>query len=73
MCSLMLHGYCTVQVAYPSPGHVMLLKWLCLCLGNLCQDATEAGAAPVLVLPLARVSTGQSPLWAERITKPAKE
>jgi hypothetical protein len=31
------------QVPFPTPGHGLLLKWLCLCLGKLCQDNPEVG------------------------------
>ncbi|GAX72618.1 hypothetical protein CEUSTIGMA_g74.t1 [Chlamydomonas eustigma] len=44
------------QVPFPSSGHALLLKWLCLCLGKLCQDMPEIslmaireGAADLLV------------------------
>ncbi|KAL6753623.1 raptor N-terminal caspase like domain-containing protein [Haematococcus lacustris] len=44
------------QVPFPTPGHGLLLKWLCLCLGKLCQDnpgislnAIREGAADLLV------------------------
>ena len=29
------------QVPFATPGHPLLLKWLCLCLGKLCQDMPE--------------------------------
>lgn len=29
------------QEPFQTPGHALLLKWLCLCLGKLCQDAPE--------------------------------
>ena len=32
------------QVPFASPGHHLLLKWLCLCLGKLCQDMPEVGS-----------------------------
>jgi regulator-associated protein of mTOR len=44
------------QVPFATPGHPLLLKWLCLCLGKLCQDMPEIslmaireGAADLLV------------------------
>ncbi|KAG1677758.1 hypothetical protein FOA52_001070 [Chlamydomonas sp. UWO 241] len=44
------------QVPFTTPGHPLLLKWLCLCLGKLCQDMPEIslmaireGAADLLV------------------------
>jgi len=33
------------QEPFQTPGHALLLKWLCLCLGKLCQDAPEVGCA----------------------------
>ena len=30
-----------VQLPFTDPGHHLLLKWLCLCLGKLCQDMPE--------------------------------
>eukprot|EP00798_Chlamydomonas_sp_ICE-L_P020688 gene20688-27484_t len=44
------------QFPFATPGHALLLKWLCLCLGKLCQDMPEVslmaireGAADLLV------------------------
>eukprot|EP00798_Chlamydomonas_sp_ICE-L_P024029 gene24029-9606_t len=53
------------QVPFDSPGHALLLKWLCLCLGKLCQDMPEVslmaireGAADLLVQLLTVASPG---------------
>jgi len=37
-----------LQEPFQTPGQALLLKWLCLCLGKLCQDAPEVQTrAPV--------------------------
>ena len=39
--TLLLSPLSPLQVPFASAGHPLLLKWLCLCLGKLCQDMPE--------------------------------
>ena len=39
--TLLLSPLYPLQVPFASAGHPLLLKWLCLCLGKLCQDMPE--------------------------------
>ena len=45
-----------LQVPFASAGHPLLLKWLCLCLGKLCQDMPEVSVDPRYVWTILRVN-----------------
>ncbi|GFR43035.1 hypothetical protein Agub_g4039, partial [Astrephomene gubernaculifera] len=51
-----LRSLAPVNITYGPPGHPLLLRWLCLCIGKLCEDIPEfslhairEGAADILV------------------------
>ncbi|KAG2445405.1 hypothetical protein HXX76_000027 [Chlamydomonas incerta] len=51
-----LRSLAPVNLTYGPPGHPLLLRWLCLCIGKLCEDIPEfslhairEGAADILV------------------------
>ena len=41
------HSMASLNPGAPGPGPLMLIKWLCLCLGKLCQDMPEVRLAPL--------------------------
>lgn len=42
-----LRSLAPVSIAFGPPGHPLLLRWLCLCVGKLCEDIPEVGCAGV--------------------------
>ncbi|PNH07533.1 Regulatory-associated protein of TOR 1 [Tetrabaena socialis] len=60
-----LRSLAPVNITYGPPGHPLLLRWLCLCIGKLCEDVPE--------LSLHAIREGAADILVQLLTSPLPE